>query len=186
MNCCRIRSLLLTPHKTMVFPTQWHRGHWCRRIRSTDPCLSRPAVRAPSKHHGRCCRGLVSSNSSNWRSRNAKTATMTSFFGTTKQQSTVGDNQGSRIGEKTTTSLGCETPEEGHGRGNLVEFFELHEIDSRPTFRLPRSRRRTGTYSACVLGVGLRYWRHDSSWWGPDRMTSWVSASQSFHFFFHN
>jgi hypothetical protein len=59
------------------------------------------------------------------------------------------------------TSLGWETTEEGHRGGNLVEFFELHEIDSRPTFRPPRSRRRTGTYSACVLGVGLRYRRHD-------------------------
>ncbi len=77
---CRIRSLLLTPHKTMIFPTRRHRGHWCHLIRSTDPCSSRPTVHAPSKHHGRRCRGLVSSNSSNWRSRNAKTATTTSFF----------------------------------------------------------------------------------------------------------
>ena len=77
---CRIQSLLLTLHKTMVFPTRRHRGHWCRLIWSTDPCSSRPAVRAPSKHHGRRSRGLVSSNSSDWRSRNAKTATTTSFF----------------------------------------------------------------------------------------------------------
>jgi hypothetical protein len=43
---------------------------------------------------------------------------------TTKQQSTVlGNNRGSRIGEKTTTSLRCETTEEGHGGGDLVEYF---------------------------------------------------------------
>ena len=51
--------------------------------------------------------------------------------------------------------------EEGHGGGDLVEFFELHEIDSRPTFRPPGSERRTGTYSTCVLDVGLCYGRHD-------------------------
>ena len=51
--------------------------------------------------------------------------------------------------------------EVGLGGGHLVEFFELHEIDSEPTFRSPRSGRRTGTYSACVLGAGLRYRRHD-------------------------
>jgi hypothetical protein len=79
----------------------------------------------------------------------------------TTQQSTVGDNWGSRIGEKTTTSLGCEMTEEGHGGGDLVEFYELHKIDARLTFRPHRSRRRTGTYSACVLGVELRYRRHD-------------------------
>jgi hypothetical protein len=51
--------------------------------------------------------------------------------------------------------------EVGLGGGDLVEFFEFHKIDSRPTFRPPRSGRRTGTYSACVLGAGLRYRRHD-------------------------
>ncbi len=88
-------------------------------------------------------------------------ATTTMKTRTTKQQSTDGDNWGSRIGEKTTMILGCETTEEGHGGGDLVEFFELHKIDSRPTFHPPRSERRTGTYSACVLGVGLRYRHHD-------------------------
>ena len=64
-------------------------------------------------------------------------ATTTMKTRTTKQQSTVGDNWGSRIGEKTTMSLVCETTEEGHVGGDLVEFFELHEIDCRPTFRPP-------------------------------------------------
>ena len=78
-----------------------------------------------------------------------------------KQQLTADGNWGSRIGEKTTMILGCETTEEGHGGGDLVEFFQLQEINSRPTFRPLRSGRRIGTYSACVLGVGLRYRRHD-------------------------
>jgi hypothetical protein len=51
--------------------------------------------------------------------------------------------------------------EEGHGGGDLVEFFELHEIVSRPTFRPPPEREKDRTYFAGVLGVGLRYRRHD-------------------------
>lgn len=51
--------------------------------------------------------------------------------------------------------------EEGHGGGDLVEFFELNKIISKGMFRPPQSKSRTGTYSACVLGVGLRYQRHD-------------------------
>jgi hypothetical protein len=52
--------------------------------------------------------------------------------------------------------------EKGRGGGDLVETFELHEI-TLPYFRAPRprSRERTGTYSACVLGVRLRCQRHD-------------------------
>jgi hypothetical protein len=51
--------------------------------------------------------------------------------------------------------------EKGRGGGDLVETFELHEITSLPYFRAPRSSERTGTYSACVLGVRLRCQRHD-------------------------
>ena len=53
----------------------------------------------------------------------------------------------------------------GPGGGDLMETFELHEITSLPYFRAPRSSERsserTGTYSACVLGVRLRCQRHD-------------------------
>ena len=38
--------------------------------------------------------------------------------------------------------------------------FHLHSINSKSTFRPPQSRRGTITYSACVLGVRLRYQRH--------------------------
>jgi hypothetical protein len=52
--------------------------------------------------------------------------------------------------------------EKGRGGGDLVETFELHAITSLlPYFRAPRSSERTGTYSACVLGVRLRCQRHD-------------------------
>jgi len=33
-------------------------------------------------------------------------------------------------------------------------------INSKSTFRPPQSRKDTITYSTCVLGVRLRYWRH--------------------------
>jgi hypothetical protein len=44
----------------------------------------------------------------------------------------------------------------------IIEWrsIDLHSIDSRSTFRPPQSGKRTGTYSACVLGVRLRYQRH--------------------------
>jgi hypothetical protein len=51
--------------------------------------------------------------------------------------------------------------EKGRGGGDLVETFELHEITSLPYFHAPRSSERTGSYSACVLGVRLRCQRHD-------------------------
>ena len=51
--------------------------------------------------------------------------------------------------------------EEGHGGGNLVEFFELHKINSKRMIPPPQNKSRTGTYSACVLGVGLCYRHHD-------------------------
>jgi hypothetical protein len=63
---------------------------------------------------------------------------------TTTKQSTVGNNWGSRIGE-TETAWGCGMTEEGHGGGNLVEFFELNKINSKRMIRPPQSKRRTGT-----------------------------------------
>ena len=51
--------------------------------------------------------------------------------------------------------------EKGRGGGDLVETFELHKNTSLPYFRAPMSSERTGTYSACVLGVRLRCQRHD-------------------------
>ena len=59
------------------------------------------------------------------------------------------------------TIVGDRMTEKGRGGGDLVETFELHEITSLPYFRAPRSSERTGTYSACVLGVRLRCQRHD-------------------------
>jgi hypothetical protein len=54
--------------------------------------------------------------------------------------------------------MGDRMTEKGRGGGDLVEAFELHEITSLPYFRAPRSSERTGTYSACVLGVCHRPW----------------------------
>jgi len=34
------------------------------------------------------------------------------------------------------------------------------KINSKYTFHTPQSRKGTITYSACVLGVRLRYWHH--------------------------
>jgi hypothetical protein len=55
----------------------------------------------------------------------------------------------------------------GGGRQKRVEVEEivwrslhLHSINSKCTFRPPQCRERTGTYSACVLGVRLCYRRH--------------------------
>ena len=38
--------------------------------------------------------------------------------------------------------------------------LHLHSINSKSIFRTPQSGKRMGTYSACVLGVRLRYRRH--------------------------
>jgi hypothetical protein len=59
------------------------------------------------------------------------------------------------------TIVGGGMTEKGQGGGDLVETFELHEITSLSYFRAPQSSEWTGTYSACVLGVRLRYQRHD-------------------------
>jgi hypothetical protein len=44
----------------------------------------------------------------------------------------------------------------------LIEWrsVDLHLINSKSTFRPPQGNKHMGTYSACVLGVRLRYWRH--------------------------
>ena len=63
--------------------------------------------------------------------------------------------------QKRGTIVGDRMTEKGRGGGDLVETFELHEITSLPYFRAPRSSERTGTYSACILGVRLRCQRHD-------------------------
>jgi hypothetical protein len=44
----------------------------------------------------------------------------------------------------------------------LIEWrsIDLHSINSKSTFRPPQSGKRMASYSACILGVRLRYWRH--------------------------
>ena len=49
----------------------------------------------------------------------------------------------------------------GLGGGDLVEFFDLHQINPRHKSRPPRSRTRTGTLSSGVLGVRLNHPRQD-------------------------
>ena len=56
--------------------------------------------------------------------------------------------------------VGDRMTEKGRGGGDLVETFDLHGVTSLPNFRAPKSSERTGTYSACVLSVRLRYQRH--------------------------
>ena len=76
-----------------------------------------------------------------------------------RQQSTNVDNLGG-IDEREGQYQGDGTTEKCRGGGNWVVAFELHSINSKPTFRPPRCRKRTGTYFANILGVTLRYWRH--------------------------
>ncbi len=44
----------------------------------------------------------------------------------------------------------------------LIEWrsIDLHSINSKSTFRPPQSSKHTVSYSACILGVRLRYRRH--------------------------
>jgi hypothetical protein len=44
----------------------------------------------------------------------------------------------------------------------LIEWrlIDLHSINSKSTFHPPQSGKRTGYYSACILGVRLHYWCH--------------------------
>jgi hypothetical protein len=77
-----------------------------------------------------------------------------------RQQPINGDSLGRRRGESGAI-WGDGTTDEGQGGGNLVEILMLHEITSKPIFRSPQSIKGAGTYSACILGVRLRYPRHD-------------------------
>ena len=72
------------------------------------------------------------------------------------------------------------------GRQKRVEVEEiewrslhLHSINSKPTFRPPQCRERTGTYSTCVLGVRLCYRRHGDHVIDDEKRTV-VSVGQSF------
>jgi hypothetical protein len=76
-----------------------------------------------------------------------------------RQQSTYVDSLGRSRRERGTILGG------GQQKRVEVEAIEwrslhLHSINSKTTFRPPQCRERTGTYSACVLGVRLRYQRH--------------------------
>jgi hypothetical protein len=44
----------------------------------------------------------------------------------------------------------------------LIEWrsIDLHSIDFKSTFHPPQSSKGMAPYSACILGVRLRYWRH--------------------------
>ncbi len=65
-------------------------------------------------------------------------------------------------GDKREGQFGGIEPQE-RVKVELIEWrsMDLHSIDSKSTFHPPQSGKRMGTYSACVLGVRLRYQRHD-------------------------
>jgi hypothetical protein len=77
-----------------------------------------------------------------------------------RQQSTHDDSWGGRRQEERGTIVVDRMTEKGREGGDLVETFELLEITSLPNFRAPKSSKRTGTYSACVLSVRLLCQRH--------------------------
>ncbi len=77
-----------------------------------------------------------------------------------RQQPINGDSLGRRRG-KGGVIWGDGTIGKGQGGGNLVETLELHKIASKPIFCSPQSNKKAGTYPACILGVRLRYPRHD-------------------------
>ncbi len=77
-----------------------------------------------------------------------------------RQQPINGDSLRRRRGESKTI-WGDGMTDKGQGGGNLVEMMELHKIASKSIFRSPQSSKRAGTYSTCILGVRLRYPRHD-------------------------
>jgi hypothetical protein len=64
-------------------------------------------------------------------------------------------------GDKREGQFGGIEPQE-RVKVELIEWrsIDLHSINSKSTFRTPQSGKRMGTYSACVLGVRLRYQRH--------------------------
>jgi hypothetical protein len=77
-----------------------------------------------------------------------------------RQQSTNVDGLG-RGGDKREGQFWGIEPQ----KGVMVELIEwrlidLHSINSKSTFCLLQSGKRTGTYSACILGVRLCYQRH--------------------------
>jgi len=69
--------------------------------------------------------------------------------------------------QKRGTIVGDRMTEKGRGGGDLVETFDLHKITSFPNFRAPKSSKRTGTYSACVLSVRLHCQRHGQLMFRP-------------------
>jgi hypothetical protein len=77
-----------------------------------------------------------------------------------RQQPINGDSLGRKRGESGVI-WGDGMPDKGRGGGNLVKILELHKIASKHIFRSPQSSKRAGTYSTCILGVRLRYPRHD-------------------------
>jgi hypothetical protein len=64
-------------------------------------------------------------------------------------------------GEKREGQFGGIEPQE-RVEVELIEWrtIDLHSINSKSTFRPPQSGKRMGTYSACILGVKLRYQCH--------------------------
>ncbi len=54
---------------------------------------------------------------------------------------------------------GADDGDDNDGDGDDGEN-DNQKINSKFTFCPPQSRNCTGTYSACVLGIGLRYWCH--------------------------
>ena len=76
-----------------------------------------------------------------------------------RQRATHDDSWGGRRQERGMI-VGDRMTEKGRGGGDLVETYELHEVTSLPNFRAPKSSKRTGTYSACVLHVRLLCQRH--------------------------
>ncbi len=77
-----------------------------------------------------------------------------------RQQPINGDSLGRRKG-KSAAIWGDGMTDKGQGGGNLVETLELDEIASKPIFCSPQCTKRARTYSACILGVRLRYLHHD-------------------------
>jgi hypothetical protein len=110
-----------------------------------------------------------------------------------RQQATTVDSLGKRRQER-----GVIWGIEPHKRVKveLIEWrsIDLHSIDFKSTFCLPQSGKRMGTYSKCILGLRLRYWRrgeHDLKVLLEDKRIQCQSVSQkegfdscSFHFIF--
>ena len=101
-----------------------------------------------------------------------------------RQQSTHGDSWGGRRQERGRI-VGDRMTEKSRGGGKWVETFENTPL---PTFHAPKSCGRTGTYSACILGVRLCCQRHDQLMFraqSEGRLT-WVSSIFSHVWIFCN